>query len=114
MKKIGLVEGRYPNIFVSYKIADAVGKKVDYVKNKGLDEEICKELIINALKNMETASKQELFNFIEAALPAILNKKQKEKKTSNLLQKMKKEGTIDSDGGKRYAKWFLKNSKSKS
>lgn len=51
MKKIGVVEGRYPALYVSYKIAEAVCDKVGYVRNKGLDEKILKELIISALQN---------------------------------------------------------------
>ena len=113
LKKMGLVEGRYPNIFVSYKIADMIGQKTDYVKNKGIDEAVCKELIINALKKMGLASKQELLSIISPALPAVLNANQKDRKAAYLLQKMKHEGVIDSTPGKRYSKWFLKSSKTK-
>lgn len=114
LKKIGLVEGRYPNIFVSYKIADMIGQKTDYVKNKGVDEKVCKELIINALKKMNAASKQELSSILDPALPAVLNKSQKDRKVAYLLQKMKQDSIIDSTEGRRYAKWFLKDSKDKS
>lgn len=113
LKKIGLVEGRYPNIFVSYKIADMIGQKTDYVKNKGVDEKVCKELIINALKKMNAASKQELSSILDPALPAVLNKSQKDRKVAYLLQKMKQDSIIDSTEGRRYAKWFLKDSKDK-
>ncbi len=113
LKKIGLVEGRYPNIFVSYKIADMVGKKTEYVKNKGLNDAVCKELVVNALKKMGSASKQELSSIITPALPAVLNQEQKDRKLGYLLQKMAHEGIIDSTPGRRYAKWFLKNSKTK-
>ena len=40
LRKSGLVEGRYPALYVSYKIAEAVGDKAGYVRNKGLDEKI--------------------------------------------------------------------------
>ena len=80
-----------------------VGNKVEYVKNKGLNDDTCQKLIINALQKMGSATKQELLNVINAALPAILSPQQKEKKTSNLLQKMKKDGIIDTDGGRRFA-----------
>lgn len=113
LKKMGLVEGRYPNIFVSYKIADMIGQKTDYVKNKGVDEKVCKELIINALKKMNAASKQELSSILDPALPAVLNKSQKDRKVAYLLQKMKQDGIIDSTDGRRYAKWFLIDSKNK-
>lgn len=108
LKKRGLVEGRYPNIFVSFKVADIVGQKAVYVRNKGLDDDICKQLIMKALESMEEASKQELMEVLEKALPEVLSDEQKSKKVSNLLQAMKKEYIIDIKGKNRYAKWYLK------
>lgn len=35
LKKRKLVEGRYPNIYVSYKVANIVGQQTEYVRNKG-------------------------------------------------------------------------------
>ena len=111
LKKRGLVEGRYPNIFVSFKVADIVGQKAAYVRNKGLDDDICKQLIIKALESMGEASKQELMEVLEKALPDVLSDEQKSKKVSNLLQAMKKEGIISITGKNRYAKWHLLNKK---
>lgn len=107
LKKQGLVEGRYPNIFVSFKIADMVGQTAEYIRNKGLDDDICKQLIIKALKSMGEASKSELMQVLEKALPEVLNDEQKSKKVSNLLQSMKKEGIIITVGKNKYAKWRL-------
>ncbi|MGN8714025.1 RNA-binding domain-containing protein [Hornefia butyriciproducens] len=107
LKKDGLVEGRYPNLFVSFKVANAVGKKAEYVRNKGLDDDICKQLIIKALQAMKEASKQELFEVIEKALPESLDDEQKSKKLSNMLQSLKNEGLIGTSGSRRYAKWHL-------
>ena len=108
LKKRGLIEGRYPNVFVSFKVADIVGQKAAYVRNKGLDDDICKQLIIKALESMGEASKQELMEVLEKALPEVLNDVQKSKKVSNLLQAMKREDIVDVKGKNRYAKWYLK------
>lgn len=107
LKKQGLVEGRYPNIFVSFKVADMVGQKAAYVRNKGLDDDICKQLIMKALESMGKASKQELMEVLEKALPEVLSDEQKSKKVSNLLQAMKKENIVAINGKNRYAKWYL-------
>jgi ATP-dependent DNA helicase RecG len=107
LKKQGLVEGRYPNIFVSFKVADIVGQKAAYVRNKGLDDDICKQLIIKALESMGEASKQELMEVLEKALPEVLSDEQKSKKVSNLLQAMKRDDIIDVKGTNRYAKWYV-------
>lgn len=108
LKKKGLVEGRYPTLYVSYKIAEAVGDKAGYVRNKGLDEKICKELIISALKN-GPMKKADLFEAIKHALPEVLTIEKQYKKLSNLLQKMKREGIVDVNGSAVHAKWFLVN-----
>ena len=107
LKRQGLVEGRYPNIFVSFKIADLVGQRAVYVRNKGLDDDICKQLIMKALETMGEASKQEIMEVLENVLPEILNEDQKSKKVSNLLQSMKREGLVEAEGKTRHAKWVL-------
>lgn len=45
LKKAELVEGRYPNIFVSYKVANIVGQQTDYVS-----------IPMSGLSNRETVS----------------------------------------------------------
>lgn len=107
LKKSSLVEGRYPNVFVSYKIANIVGQQTDYVKNRGLSNDVCKQIIINALETMEKASVSELKEILEGALPAFLNEKQQSKKVSNILQAMKRENIADVSGTGHAARWFL-------
>lgn len=106
LKKSGLVEGRYPALFVSYKIAEVVGDKAGYVRNKGLDEKILKELIISALRT-GPLKKAVIYEAVKHALPDVLTEDKKYKKLSNLLQKMKKEGMIDVCGSAVHAEWFL-------
>jgi ATP-dependent DNA helicase RecG len=107
LKKSGFVEGRYPNLYVSFKIADLVGNKADYVHNKGLDESVIRQLILEALRN-GPATAGELLQVVDmGALSSLLTKEQKKRKVSNLIQKMKKDGLIDTDKVGRYAKWHL-------
>ncbi len=106
LRKSGLVEGRYPALYVSYKIAEAVGDKAGYVRNKGLDEKILKELIISALKN-GPLKKADIYEAVKHAFPDVLTEEKQYKKLSNLLQKMKKEGIIDVRGSAVRAEWFL-------
>lgn len=95
LRKAGLVEGRYPHIFVSYKVANMVGKPVEYVKNKGLDKDVYEQLVINALKTMTNAKVSDIKAVLEGALPAIMDEKQQTKKVSNILQAMKREGIVN-------------------
>ena len=106
LKSRHLVEGRYPDIFVSYQIAEKVGDQAEYVRNKGLEEEVCKQLIIQTLKSGPT-TKSVLYNVLKNALPDILTEEKKSKKLSYLLQKMKAEGIIGVEGRAAHAKWYL-------
>lgn len=108
LKKQKLVEGRYPNIYVSYKVANIVGQQTEYVKNKGLKNDVCKQIIINALDTMGEASAGELKEVLSGSLSAVLNDKQQSRKVSNILQAMKREGIADVDGVGHAARWYLK------
>lgn len=105
LKKQGFVEGRYPNIYVSFRIADIVGKKEEYVRNKGLKRDVYRQMVLNALDQMGTASVAEIYKVLEGTLPAHMNEKQQVKKVSNILQSMKKENIIDVSGTGHSAKW---------
>lgn len=108
LKKQELVEGRYPHIYVSYKVANIVGQQTDYVRNRGLSNDVYKQILINALETMEKASVTELKQILLGALPAVLDDKQQSKKVSNILQAMKREGIAEVDGTGHAARWYLK------
>ena len=109
LKKAGLAEGRYPNFFVSYKIAEAVGQPESYIRNAGLDDEMCKAYILKALRKTGPVKKAMLLSMVEKAFPDVLSDEQKNKKLSNLLQVMKtKDKTVDSEGNTRGTVWFVR------
>ena len=109
LRKAGLAEGRYPNIYVSYRVAEAVGQPETYIRNSGLEDEKCKMLIKKALEKGGEMKQGDLLAVVEDILPRIMSKKQKSRKVSNLLQTMKtKDDTIDSRGKTSNVVWFLK------
>ena len=65
-----------------------------------------KELIISALKT-GPLKKAEIFEAVKHAFPAVLTEEKQYKKLSNLLQKMKKEATVEVQGNAVHAEWFL-------
>ena len=75
--------------------------------SKGLSNDVCKQLIINALKTMEKASVAELKEILAGALPVFLDEKQQSKKVSNILQAMKRDKIADVTGTGHSARWFL-------
>ena len=93
-------------------MATAVGQKTEYIRNRGLDESVCKHLIKQALE-IQAATMPELLEVLDrGALSAVLTPAQKNRKVSNLLQKMKAEGSIVPEGPRNRTKWHLvKNDK---
>lgn len=113
LKKEKLIEGRYPNVYVSFKVADAVGQKTNYIVNKGLDESVCRQLILQALRTQPSHMKA-IFDILDrGALSAVLTKEQKIRKVSNLLQKMKREDLIYPKGPRNQAVWHIKQTGNK-
>ena len=62
LKKLNLIEGRYPNIFVTSKIASITGDKSSYIKNKAFDKAYYKKLITEYLSKYQSASREDIDN----------------------------------------------------
>ena len=103
-----LVEGRYPNLFVSAKIAAATGDKSSYIKYRAFDDEHYKKMVIAFIKKYGSASRKEIDDLLMGKLSDALEEKQKRNKIHNLLHEMyKKDETIKNTGSKRKSKWVL-------
>lgn len=106
LKKIKLVEGRYPNIFVTSKIASITGDKSTYIKNKAFDKDYYKKLILEFLSKYNSASREDIDKLLLNKLPEVLNETQKLNKIKNLLSEMsKKDKTIKNSGSRTSSKW---------
>ncbi len=108
LRRIKLVEGRYPNLFVAAHIASATGYKAQYIKNRAFDDAHYKELILTYLKQYGKASKKEIEKLLLDKLSDVLSDGQKRNKIRNLLYAMaKRNGTIRSVGAGRRWRWKL-------
>lgn len=107
-----LVEGRYPNLYVSAKIAAITGDKSTYIKNRAFDKEHYKKLIISFLEKYGSASREDIDNLILDKLSDALDEEQKKKKVTNILYEMrKKDNTIINTGSNRKSRWELTSKK---
>jgi len=108
LKSAHLVEGRYPNIFVSAKIAAVTGDKAGYIKYRGFDEKYYKDMILEMIKEHGTVTRSDIDDLLYGKLPEILSPKQKETKINNLLYKMSKTlGLIQNQRAGRRSEWTL-------
>lgn len=108
LKKDNLVEGRYPNIYISSNIAKITNDKENYIYNTGLENEFYKNLIIKYISGYEQASRKEIINLLKDKLPSSLNEKTKISRIRYLLQLLKKEDKIYNDNKSGHSCWKLK------
>lgn len=108
LRKDGLIEGRYPNIYISSDIAKITGNKEEYVYNSGLENEFYKELIIKYLNEYGQASRKEIIALLSDKLPKSLNDKNKVSRVRYLLDVLKKEDKIYNDATHGGSCWKLK------
>lgn len=110
LKKLKLIEGRYPNIFVTSKIATLTGDKSTHIKNKAFDKAYYKNLIIEYLLKYQYASREDLDKLLLTKLPDVLDEKQKRNKIKNLLSELsQKDKKIKNAGSRSESKWILSN-----
>lgn len=106
LRSRGLVEGRYPKLTLSSRVAGIIGTHEEYVRQKGLDASICKELIVKLLRT-RSCTRAEIVSAISHALPEDMSGEQRKKHVSYLLQELRKERRIRPDGARGSAKWVI-------
>ena len=111
LRKNKLIEGRYPNIYVSKSISEIVNEKSTYIKNSGFDDQYYKDLVLKYIKDFESISKKEIDNLLIDKLPDSLDEDQKRRKIKYLISEClnKKEQKIKNIGTNRYPVWTLKD-----
>jgi len=107
LRTLKLIEGRKPNFVVSAKIAALTDTKADYIKHRSLDKKHYKGLVVEYLRKFGWGEKSDIEEFMLEKLSDSLTVKQKRDFVRNLLQEMRREGTILPDKSSRGAKWGL-------
>lgn len=110
LRKNKLIEGRYPNIYVSKGISEIVDDKVSYTKKSGFNDQYYKDLVLKYIKDFGSITKKDLDELLISKLPDNLNKEQKKTKIKYLVNVclQKKEGRIKNIGTTRYPVWAKK------
>ena len=106
LRKMGLIEGKSPNLYISSIVAEVTGDKTSYIKNRGFKDDHYKKMILEYLEKYKKASKNEIDKLILDILPEILDEKQKKNKMRNIVYAMsKKDKTIINKGTNRHPEW---------
>lgn len=109
LKKQILIEGKYPNIYISSELAAITGQKARYIKTRGLDDNHYIELVMKYLKEYQYAGRKDINELLIDKLPDILNAEQKSHKINRLLSEImrKRLNLIKNIGSDRNPKWVL-------
>jgi ATP-dependent DNA helicase RecG len=108
LKKRGLVEGRYPSIFVVPEIAEITKEKAKYIKHRAFDKEYYKKMIIELIKKFGSASRKDIDELLWNKLSDVLTDKQKKAKIHNIIYEMANiDKSINNIGSYKKSKWIL-------
>ena len=94
LKSKGLIEGRYPAIHISAKVAQATGQTVGYMQDRGIDSDFIKKSIEDYLKKFHKAEREIFEGIILNKISDNLTTKQKKDRIKNVLQAMRRDGII--------------------
>lgn len=108
LRKKRLIEGRKPNLLIAKHVAQQLNQKTDYSNNKGFEDSYYCDLILKALAEHHSLSKQEITKLLWKKLPDILNEDQKRSKIGNLLTKLRKQDKIVNRSRGIHSEWYLK------
>lgn len=98
LKKNKLIEGRSPNFYISSKVAQETEQKGEYMKMRGIDDDYCKKMILDYLKNFTEGKRSDFEKILLEKLSAVLDEQQKKNKVKNALQSLRKSGDIINEG----------------
>jgi ATP-dependent DNA helicase RecG len=101
LKRKGLVEGRRQNLYVSARIALATETKADYIRKRPFDKEHYMKMVKEYLVKFKTATRAEINELLIGKISDALSPEQKRNFITNLLQEMRRKGTIQPVEGKR-------------
>jgi len=107
LKSKKLIEGRKPNFYISINVAQKTGQKAAYTKYKAFDKSYYLDLIVKAISEHGSVSRNDVDELLWKKLPYWMVDKQRKTKIANLLSELRIKGTIRNDGNDTRPQWVL-------
>lgn len=111
LKKKQLIEGRKSNFTISSSVAKITNQETEYMNLKGIDDEFCRNQIIEYIKKFGSVTRDKLEEYLVDKLSKGLSEQQKKDKVKNNLQSLKRAGIIELNINGKVREWILKSSK---
>ena len=107
LKGAGLVEGRYPSLMVAGAVARATGETGRHIRERGFDKQYYLDLILALAREHGPVGRKDVDDALLAKLPDRLTPEQKRRKVHNLMQELRRSGSIVNQGTRSHPKWVL-------
>jgi ATP-dependent DNA helicase RecG len=107
LKSMGLIEGRRPHLYISENVAKDTDSRADYIRKRSFDKGFFKKMVLEYLITFGEADRKEIDKLLFNKVSDALSEDQKRLFIKNLLQHMRKEGTITTSGKTFGARWVL-------
>ena len=106
LKKLGLVDGRYPNLYVSAKVAAATDQKAKHIRDGGFNRQYYLDMIAVLIRKYGPVPREEIDRLLVDKLPEVLSSDQKTAMIHNLLTALRQTGLIRNKGSRRFPQWI--------
>ena len=103
----GLIEGRKPKLHVAADVAAATDTQAEYIRHRAFDDRYFCDLILDYLKTFKQGQRTDFERLLTGKLSDLLSDNQKSRKINNLLQRLRREGKVVTDGRTKGAVWRL-------
>lgn len=107
LKEAGLVEGRYPNLFIASHVAKLTGQEARHILERGFNKKYYIDLIVALVKEHGPISREKIDEMLMNKLPEVLSEKQKKSKVHNLLSELSRKGVIRNIGSRGQPQWQI-------
>lgn len=108
LKAAGLVEGRYPSLMVAGEVARAIGETGRHIRERGFDRQYYFDLIVALVREHGPVRRREVDDALLSKLPDRLTPEQKRQKVHNLMQELRRRGTIVNRSSRARPEWVLR------
>jgi ATP-dependent DNA helicase RecG len=85
LKRAGLLEGRYPSLVVSGKVAAATGGQAQHIRKRGFDNRYYRDLLLALIREHGPVNPAVISELLFEKLPEVLTDAQKKAKIHNLM-----------------------------
>lgn len=107
LKEKGLIEGRKPNFYIAKPVAQKMGQKASYSKNRAFDKQYYLDLICKAIEEHGSLTRKDIDELLWKKLPDWMDEKQRKHRVTNLITELRQSKRIENRGTFKESEWVL-------